>query len=189
MEKSVTLNLRVNPTVKQQAEDVLKQLGIPMSTAVDMFLRQVSLTRGIPFPVSLPTISAAVDSNAMADEQLRAASGPEEAGSTENAAADFAESSNGAEESHRQTQSAARLALNINSLRLRGWQLDIFNCVDSIPANEFELKDMYRFESELFEKHPGNNTVQAQIRRQLQLLRDKGIIEFLDRGKYRKLYS
>ena len=30
MEKTMTLNLRVNPTVKQQAEDVLKQLGIPM---------------------------------------------------------------------------------------------------------------------------------------------------------------
>ena len=29
MEKTMTLNLRVNPTVKQQAEDVLKQLGIP----------------------------------------------------------------------------------------------------------------------------------------------------------------
>ena len=31
MEKTMTLNLRVNPTVKQQAEDVLKQLGIPMA--------------------------------------------------------------------------------------------------------------------------------------------------------------
>ena len=30
MEKTMTLNLRINPTVKQQAEDVLKQLGIPM---------------------------------------------------------------------------------------------------------------------------------------------------------------
>ena len=35
MEKTMTLNLRVNPTVKQQAEDVLKQLGIPMATAID----------------------------------------------------------------------------------------------------------------------------------------------------------
>ena len=35
MDKSATLNLRVNPTVKQRAEDVLVQLGIPMSTAID----------------------------------------------------------------------------------------------------------------------------------------------------------
>ncbi len=41
MEKTMTLNLRVNPTVKQQAEDVLKQLGIPMATAGDMYLRQM----------------------------------------------------------------------------------------------------------------------------------------------------
>ncbi len=41
MEKTMTLNLRVNPTVKQQAEDVLKQLGIPMATAIDMYLRQI----------------------------------------------------------------------------------------------------------------------------------------------------
>ena len=44
MEKTMTLNLRVNPTVKQQAEDVLKQLGIPMATAIDMYLRQITMT-------------------------------------------------------------------------------------------------------------------------------------------------
>ena len=30
MEKTATLNLRVNPIAKQRAENVLKQLGIPM---------------------------------------------------------------------------------------------------------------------------------------------------------------
>ena len=44
MEKTATLNLRVNPVVKQKAEDVLAQLGIPMSTAIDMYLNQISLT-------------------------------------------------------------------------------------------------------------------------------------------------
>ena len=38
MEKSATLNLRVNPTLKSDAEKILSRLGIPMSTAVDMFL-------------------------------------------------------------------------------------------------------------------------------------------------------
>lgn|GEM_PF-2808560 len=32
MEKTTTLNLRVNPIVKQNAEEVLSQIGIPMST-------------------------------------------------------------------------------------------------------------------------------------------------------------
>ena len=96
MEKTMTLNLRVNPAVKQQAEDVLKQLGIPMATAVDMFLRQVSLTGGIPFSVSLPKAPAAIDADAMTARQLRAALhvGYEDmkAGRTEDAATAFAES-------------------------------------------------------------------------------------------------
>jgi len=71
MEKSMTLNLRVNPVVKQQAEDVLKQLGIPMATAIDMYLRQIKLTGGIPFSVSLPKAPAAVNADAMSTDQLR----------------------------------------------------------------------------------------------------------------------
>ena len=43
MEKTMMLNVRVSPSVKQQAEDVLKQLGIPMATAIDMYLRQIML--------------------------------------------------------------------------------------------------------------------------------------------------
>jgi addiction module RelB/DinJ family antitoxin len=45
MEKSATLNLRVNPTVKQRAEDVLSRLGIPMSTAIDMYLVSADKSR------------------------------------------------------------------------------------------------------------------------------------------------
>ncbi len=45
MEKSATLNLRINPTLKSEAETVLSRLGIPMSTAVDMFLNQVVLVQ------------------------------------------------------------------------------------------------------------------------------------------------
>ena len=53
MEKSKTLNLRVNPVLKKDAEEVLSKLGLPMSTAIDLFLHQVVLTGGIPFSVSL----------------------------------------------------------------------------------------------------------------------------------------
>ena len=73
MEKTMTLNLRVNPTVKQQAEDVLKQLGIPMATAIDMYLRQITLTGGIPFSLSLPKAPAALNADTMTDDQLHAA--------------------------------------------------------------------------------------------------------------------
>jgi len=44
----------VEPELKEQAESVLSQLGIPMSNAIGLFLRQVVLQRGIPFDMKLP---------------------------------------------------------------------------------------------------------------------------------------
>lgn len=94
MEKTMTLNLRVNPTVKQQADQVLKQLGIPMATAIDMYLRQISMTGGIPFAVTLPQAPAAVSTDMMSTQQLRAAlqEGYDDmnAGNVEDASAAFA---------------------------------------------------------------------------------------------------
>ena len=72
MEKTATLNLRVNPIAKQRAENVLKQLGIPMSTAMDMYLNQIALVGGIPFPVTLPKAPLSVDADRMTDEELAA---------------------------------------------------------------------------------------------------------------------
>ncbi len=72
MEKTATLNLRVNPTLKEQAENILQRLGIPMSTAVDMFLNQITLVGGIPFPVTLPKAPASVNADLMTDGELRA---------------------------------------------------------------------------------------------------------------------
>lgn len=71
MEKTATLNLRVNPTVKQRAEDVLTRLGIPMSTAIDMYLNQISLTGGIPFAVTLPKAPAALNADLMTKEEIQ----------------------------------------------------------------------------------------------------------------------
>lgn len=73
MEKTMTLNLRVNPIIKKQAEEILKQLGIPMATAVDMYLRQIIMTGGIPFSLSLPKSPAALSMDAMTNEQLHTA--------------------------------------------------------------------------------------------------------------------
>lgn len=54
MEKSAAVNVRVNPQVKSEAEEVLNKLGLSMSTAIDVFLRQIVLTGSIPFNISLP---------------------------------------------------------------------------------------------------------------------------------------
>lgn len=54
MARTSNVFARVEPEVKEEAEKVLEQLGIPMSNAVGMFLRQVVLQNGIPFDVKLP---------------------------------------------------------------------------------------------------------------------------------------
>ena len=45
---------RVDPETKEQAERILSQLGIPMSNAIGMFLKQVVIQRGMPFDMKLP---------------------------------------------------------------------------------------------------------------------------------------
>lgn len=72
MEGTSTLNLRVNSRVKHDAEDVLGKLGISMSAAIGMFLRQVAMTRSIPFPVALPQAPESLDASRLSDAQLLA---------------------------------------------------------------------------------------------------------------------
>lgn len=72
MEKTATLNLRVNPVVKGRAEEVLTRLGIPMSTAIDMYLNQISLTGGIPFAVTLPKAPDVLNMDLMSSDQIHA---------------------------------------------------------------------------------------------------------------------
>lgn len=54
MARTSNVFARVEPEVKEQAETILNQLGIPMSNAIGMFLRQVVIQRGIPFEMKLP---------------------------------------------------------------------------------------------------------------------------------------
>lgn len=72
MEKSATLNIRVNPTLKADADTVLSRLGIPMFTAIDMFLNRVVLVGGIPFSVTLPKPSTDIDASQMTEAQFHA---------------------------------------------------------------------------------------------------------------------
>ena len=54
MARTANVFAHVEPEIKEQAEQVLERLGIPMSNAVGMFLRQIVLQRGIPFEMKLP---------------------------------------------------------------------------------------------------------------------------------------
>jgi type II restriction enzyme len=68
---------------------------------------------------------------------------------------------------------------------LKGWILDVMKCIDKLGKKEFSLQEVYQFEKYLQDKHPSNQYVKDKIRQQLQFLRDKGYLEFLDRGKYK----
>ena len=67
----------------------------------------------------------------------------------------------------------------------KGWLLDIMICIDKLGSKEFSLQEMYSFESDLSEKHPDNRHIKDKIRQQLQILRDKGYLEFTSTGNYR----
>ena len=72
---------------------------------------------------------------------------------------------------------------------LTGWKLEVFNCLESIENRIFDLNEAYEFEDVLSGKHPDNRNIKDKIRQQLQYLRDLGLIEFKERGVYRKLWK
>ena len=54
MAKSANLYARIEPDLKEQAENILTALGIPASNAITMFYKQIILQNGLPFEVKLP---------------------------------------------------------------------------------------------------------------------------------------
>lgn len=68
----------------------------------------------------------------------------------------------------------------------RGWLLAVMNAVEAIGRPEFTLDDVYAHEASLSALYPGNNNVRPKIRQQLQVLRDRGWLEFSGRGHYRR---
>jgi len=67
----------------------------------------------------------------------------------------------------------------------KGWMLDVMRCVERLARKEFSLDDIYMFESELSKLYPENKHIKDKMRQQLQVLRDKGYLEFLGKGIYR----
>ena len=62
----------------------------------------------------------------------------------------------------------------------------VHTLVVELGASDFTLKDFNaRFEQELASLHPKNRHVKPKIRQQLQVLRDKNVLDFLGSGRYR----
>ena len=53
MSKTANLYVRIEPDLKDQAEHILNSLGLPPSSAITMFYKQVVLQQGLPFDVKL----------------------------------------------------------------------------------------------------------------------------------------
>lgn len=56
--------------MKERAEEVLARLGMPMSTVINIYLDQISLTGGIPFAVTLPKAPDIVNADFMTSEEI-----------------------------------------------------------------------------------------------------------------------
>jgi len=54
MGKTATIQTRVDPAVKRNAQIILNKLNISMSEAISMYLSQITLQRGIPFEIKIP---------------------------------------------------------------------------------------------------------------------------------------
>ena len=74
--------------------------------------------------------------------------------------------------------------LRQSSFEARGWALEILRNIQSLNAREFTIDTMYGFEAELKQRFPRNKFIRPQIRKQLQVLRDAGLIVFRGRGHY-----
>jgi DNA-damage-inducible protein J len=55
MSKAAVISTRIDPDLKNHAEQVFEELGVTASQAISMFYRQVVLHRGLPFEVKIPT--------------------------------------------------------------------------------------------------------------------------------------
>ncbi|MBQ9863423.1 MAG: type II toxin-antitoxin system RelB/DinJ family antitoxin [Lachnospiraceae bacterium] len=71
MAKTANLYARIEPEVKEQAEEILEALGISTSSAISMYYKQIILHRGIPFDVKIPA-ARPLDASKLTEEQFDA---------------------------------------------------------------------------------------------------------------------
>ena len=61
MTKNATVSVRIDENVKNQAEDILRQLGIPVSVVINTLYHQIIARNGVPFPLTLPPAPKSLD--------------------------------------------------------------------------------------------------------------------------------
>ena len=58
MAKTATINIRIEPDIKKQAEALFSSFGITVSDAVNMFIRMSLMEGGMPFALKQPRFNA-----------------------------------------------------------------------------------------------------------------------------------
>ncbi|MCD7865019.1 MAG: type II toxin-antitoxin system RelB/DinJ family antitoxin [Clostridiales bacterium] len=58
--KSANVTARVEPEIKREAEEIIAELGLSVSSVINSFYRQIILRKGIPYSLTLPTQPKAV---------------------------------------------------------------------------------------------------------------------------------
>lgn len=54
MSKTATVRARVEPSLKEEAEGVLEELGLNPTAAITLYYEQIALRHALPFEVALP---------------------------------------------------------------------------------------------------------------------------------------
>lgn len=54
MNKTATVRARIEPELKEQAEQIFHRLGLNVTQAITLFYKQVELRNGLPFDVVIP---------------------------------------------------------------------------------------------------------------------------------------
>ena len=54
MNKTAVISARMDPTLKRNAERIIRKLGLTPVQAITLFYKQVELERGLPFSVRIP---------------------------------------------------------------------------------------------------------------------------------------
>lgn len=54
MDKSEVVRARIEPDIKHNAEEILKNLGLSNSQAIGLFYKQIIINQGLPFDLKIP---------------------------------------------------------------------------------------------------------------------------------------
>ena len=67
---TANVNVKVDPITKEEANIILKELGLNMSTAINVFLKQIVINNGLPFEIKAPNPSQRLQEALDEEEQI-----------------------------------------------------------------------------------------------------------------------